>query len=293
MAAFFEGCRVQSCCGYWSIRTGTLIIGIIFMISTILALSKYIVTMIIIETHWQFCQQKANKDDSDELAENQEFPVPGLENLTLMKCKDFHRIVSYRLLFYVGIMMYTVQLILTSLMIHGAKNGKPKMMSPWLLWTLMYISYGILNMVFSRHVGGSGFVQMFISVGIPFYFFLIVNSYHLQLREIGSQSVVSVLAVTRPNQEMHVILPSVPVHHKDDPPPPYSSFVPDSDPPPYTPYPNNGAVARSPSPSATAIEIQPSSSSSAAGRELYGATGSIPSPSEPQPVVPKPALPPA
>ncbi|XP_076032637.1 uncharacterized protein LOC143020281 isoform X2 [Oratosquilla oratoria] len=152
MAAFFEGCRVQSCCGYWSIRTGTLIIGIIFMISTILALSKYIVTMIIIETHWQFCQQKANKDDSDELAENQEFPVPGLENLTLMKCKDFHRIVSYRLLFYVGIMMYTVQLILTSLMIHGAKNGKPKMMSPWLLWTLMYISYGILNMVFSSYV---------------------------------------------------------------------------------------------------------------------------------------------
>lgn len=166
------------------------------------------------------------------------------ENLDSV-CPSGQMVLMYRCLFVIRIIVMFINFLLTVIMVHGARQKKPRLMAPWLWWQLSFVFLMILAIFNFGHFSTIT-INLFLLM-IDVYIFLVVNSCYLQLMDENSRpSNVMVLAVARPHAEMHITIPS-PL--KDDPPPPYPgptsatnpAYYPHDDlnlpAPPYTRYP--------------------------------------------------------
>nr|XP_045602061.1 uncharacterized protein LOC123760420 [Procambarus clarkii] len=243
--------RVKSCIGCIPLQRGTVIIGFLALFGSLLEIFKCVLRLVDFELSLKQCQQaektllvrptilvyldNSTEDDDDDDDDH--------HDLASEKCPTGAVINIIRIATVLRAFTYFIYFILTD---------KPSLMTPWLGWQLVQITFIILAL-FGLVGNINDIISSIFLVIVVIYFFLVVNSYYLQLRESASQSAdLTVVAVAHPNMDMTVTIPSP---RKDDPPPPYpgltSGYNPVYNPiditgyppaPPYTPRQNNDPV---------------------------------------------------
>lgn len=251
--------RVQSCMGCIPLQRGTIILGFLGLFCSLIELFRWIFVLVDFEQFLRRCQEgkvisRSTIVDVDVSLQNQTvfYDDEGDDDeeeglLSSRKCPRGNVALAVRFVMILTAGVFFINIIVTALMIHGAKMGKPNLMVPWLWWQLAEIALAVLGLFGLGRGYDDFFTNIFIII-MTMYFFLVVNSYYQQLREEAAcASGMTVVAVTRPREEMTVTIPSP---RKDDPPPPYPSFTsgynsaynpsdstgfPNAPAPPYTP----------------------------------------------------------
>ncbi|KAK4305998.1 hypothetical protein Pmani_022144 [Petrolisthes manimaculis] len=253
--------RVRSFLGCVSVQRGAIIIAIIGVLESLVEASRAVLVLYGTELSFTQCHASARTvyQDNDD-ADKRKSICPSEQTVFMFRC-----LISIR------IVVLFINVLLSALMMHGAKQKKPRLMAPWLWWQLSYIFLTVLA-IFSI---GSFSTIMFnlLLLTSHIYLFLVVNSCYLQFMEDNLRNGgVMVLAVARPHSEMHLTIPSPP-HLKDDPPPPYPgptsvtnmAYFPNDDflphapsyAPPYSPYHTVGDTNMPPPPPYSNIAPNP------------------------------------
>ncbi|KAK8723995.1 hypothetical protein OTU49_011387 [Cherax quadricarinatus] len=257
----FSALRVQTCIGCIPLQRGSVIIGFLALFGSLLEMFKCILLLVDFELSLKQCQNAENelllkptRDDDllDSSAEDKEDDDDRYHD----KCPSGTVTYILRINMVLRAFTFFIYFILTALMIHGAKTGRYKLMTPWLWWQMVQIVFTILALC-SLWGNVNDIVSSIFIVIVVIYFSLVVNSYYLQLRESAARPAdVTVVAVAHPTAGMTVMIPSP---RKDDPPPPYPGLAPGYNPvynpvntigyppaPPYTPSQNCNPVSPPP-----------------------------------------------
>ncbi|XP_042241137.1 uncharacterized protein LOC121878787 isoform X2 [Homarus americanus] len=226
--------RLQSCMGCIPLQRGTIIIGFLALFGSLIEIFKCILLMVDVELSMKQCQLRAsmerNKhssddgDDDDHLMLRSDDDDDDDHDHVSKNCSSGPEIHIFRFAMSLRMVMSFVYFILTALMILGAKKGNPRLMAPWLWWQLAQITFFIIA-VFGHFANFDNIFYVISIVILVIYFFLVVNSYYLQLLESTIHTAdLRVVAVAHPRMGMTLTIPSP---RKDDLPPPYPGFAPD------------------------------------------------------------------
>eukprot|EP00088_Acartia_fossae_P015705 TRINITY_DN1866_c0_g1_i1.p1 TRINITY_DN1866_c0_g1~~TRINITY_DN1866_c0_g1_i1.p1 ORF type:complete len:178 (+),score=25.53 TRINITY_DN1866_c0_g1_i1:109-642(+) len=171
--------KVSKCCCGCSLHDGSLIIGVLQLISTCIGTLVCIIILgsatFLQKIVNQYCsEQQHNTSDLEDDYCNTD-PISELKITIGM---------------YLGVFLLNV--VIGALLVHGVKSSKPGLLLPWMIMTgLSIVVNVIMNIVHAANVGSKAFLGCFIGILLSFcisgYFLLVVHSYRKELRENGNQ----------------------------------------------------------------------------------------------------------
>lgn len=224
-------CRVDSCMGCIPLQRGAIIVGFIYMFGSMMETFKYMYGLVDFELKVRQCAE-AEPMIPDMYSEDVKGPIYQALRDDLRFCPKGRMLALTRSAMVIPIFIFFIYFILTALMIHGARQDRPRLIAPWLWWQLSLFVVTILGIIGLQSL--EDFLYKMSVLLVAVYLFMVVNSYYLELlRRERNPSRVTVIAMAHPRSEMMVSLPS-PL--KDDSPPPYHAcYVPNESPypPPY------------------------------------------------------------
>merc|ERR1712055_741851 len=161
---------VEKCCACLELKTGTLILGVINLVgSIILAIISAVglagSAVLASGALDQYIDKDSRMDSESRAAVN--------------TAATFGIVVTSIML-----IIYILYVVVASMLIHGARKEKPGLMMPWIVLTIVYLIWDIVQII-GYFVSGDWLSAI---IGIilfcpGFYFFICVWSYRKQLQE--------------------------------------------------------------------------------------------------------------
>ncbi|XP_068085819.1 uncharacterized protein [Anabrus simplex] len=176
------GCEVEQCCCGCSLKTGSMVIGIVEAvlcgISLIMAIIASSAISILRDSPWE---------------EN--------INATKEEIEDFQSAMSaLAILLIVVAVILAVQVVFAILLACGAGYEKPSLIKSWIIYSIVYfvvtvIMYIVIaSIAFGNNQSGSGaqsLVSCILGSALKIYYIIVVRSYHLQLTRQGAGRSIS------------------------------------------------------------------------------------------------------
>ncbi|KAK7871388.1 hypothetical protein R5R35_006092 [Gryllus longicercus] len=176
--------HLKSCCCGCSLKTGTVIIGVLSGIGALCGLIMSILGASVGtgELQKEFLKElEKQKGITLDQAEYEE-AVKHLEATSGNK--------TLSALFICLAIVYGIHLIFDILMVFGASAERPRMIKPWIVFAIMALVVqsilSFVNIIFhftsgAAMVGVLGLVMLAVGIALAVYFILVVNSFHTEL----------------------------------------------------------------------------------------------------------------
>jgi len=213
------GLRVGSCCGCCSVRTGALIIAILQLIGSVMSVIVFSVLLALI--------QNVDKFSSDPQRSSWWSTTPDPfgyvhQSDTSSNAEATEVAVAILTIIYSVVLgAVALNLLFSILLLVGIVQNKPNMVLSWIVYTAILFGFGVLATFISLFIasaaykGGAGFVaiilfQSLISLGIQFYFIVVVRSFHLSLTVVPYDHMPIVEAENMAGDSMNVTISTPP-----------------------------------------------------------------------------------